>query len=327
MKLRVLVTGAGGFIGSHVVDELLARSHQVIALCKYNSGGTYGWLEDERYIQNSSVELVLGDITDSGYMEELVQNTDVVINMAALIGIPYSYVAPRSYLNVNTMGVLNILEGIRRSGSKLVQISTSEVYGTPESVPITLDHPINPQSPYAASKSAADSLCKSYSNSFDTKTIIVRPFNTFGPRQSMRAVIPTILSQIASGRRIIRLGSTDVKRDFTFVTDTAKGIVNASETVYTDGRVIQLGTGVSYSILEIIEFCREEFGVEIEIETDQDRVRPINSEVQILESDPSVAEDLLGWNHEIDIKVGLRQTYQWISEQKQNTSKTMKYHV
>jgi len=327
MKLRVLVTGAGGFIGSHVVDELLARSHQVIALCKYNSGGTYGWLEDERYIQNSSVELVLGDITDSGYMEELVQNTDVVINMAALIGIPYSYVAPRSYLNVNTMGVLNILEGIRRSGSKLVQISTSEVYGTPESVPITLDHPINPQSPYAASKSAADSLCKSYSNSFDTKTIIVRPFNTFGPRQSMRAVIPTILSQIASGRRIIRLGSTDVKRDFTFVTDTAKGIVNASETVYTDGRVIQLGTGVSYSILEIIELCREEFGVEIEIETDQDRVRPINSEVQILESDPSVAEDLLGWNHEIDIKVGLRQTYQWISEQKQNTSKTMKYHV
>ena len=225
------------------------------------------------------------------------------------------------------MGVLNILEGIRRSGSKLVQISTSEVYGTPESVPITLDHPINPQSPYAASKSAADLLCKSYSNSFETKTIIVRPFNTFGPRQSMRAVIPTILSQIASGRRIIKLGSTDVKRDFTFVTDTAKGIVNASEAAYTDGRVIQLGTGVSYSILEIIEFCQEEFGVEIEIETDQSRVRPINSEVQILESDPSVAADLLGWNHEIEIKVGLRQTYQWISEQKQNISKTMKYHV
>lgn len=327
MQLRVLVTGAGGFIGSHVVDELLARSHQVLALCKYNSGGTYGWLEDEKYIQNSSVQLVLGDITDSGYIEKLVQNTEVVINMAALIGIPYSYVAPRSYLNVNTIGVLNILEGIQRSGSKLVQISTSEVYGTPESVPITLDHPINPQSPYAASKSAADLLCKSYSNSFETKTIIVRPFNTFGPRQSMRAVIPTILSQIASGRRIIKLGSTDVKRDFTFVTDTAKGIVNASEAAYTDGRVIQLGTGVSYSILEIIEFCQEEFGVEIEIETDQSRIRPINSEVQILESDPSVAADLLSWNHEIDIKVGLRQTYQWISEQKQNNSKTMKYHV
>ena len=327
MKLKVLVTGAGGFIGSHVVDELLARSHQVVALCKYNSSGTYGWLEDERYIQNNSVELHLGDITDSGYIENLVQNTDVVINIAALIGIPYSYIAPRSYLNVNTLGVLNILEAVRKSGSKLVQISTSEVYGTPESVPITLNHPINPQSPYAASKSAADSLCKSYSNSFDTKTIIVRPFNTFGPRQSMRAVIPTILSQIASGNRIIKLGSTDVKRDFTFVTDTAKGIIKATECVYTDGRVIQLGTGVSYSILEIIEFCQEEFGVKLEIESDQSRIRPINSEVQILESDPSGAAHLLGWSHEIEFKAGLRKAYQWISEQKHNLPKTMKYHV
>ena len=321
------MTGAGGFIGSHVVDGLLERSHHVVAMCKYNSSGTFGWLEHEKYIQNSSVELLLGDITDSGFIEEQVNNADVVINMAALIGIPYSYEAPRSYLNVNTLGVLNILEAIRKSGSKLVQISTSEVYGTPQSVPITLDHPINPQSPYAASKSAADSLCKSYSNSFDTKTIIVRPFNTYGPRQSMRAVIPTILAQIASGSRIIKLGSTDVKRDFTFATDTAKGIINASEGMYADGRIVQLGTGDSYSILEIIEFCQEEFGIELEIETDQERIRPINSEVKILESDPSEAARLFGWSHEIDIREGLRQTYKWIGKQKQNISKVRRYHV
>lgn len=327
MKLRVLVTGAGGFIGSHVVDELLERSHQVVAMCRYNSSGTYGWLEQEKYTKNSSVELILGDITDSGFIEEQVSNVDVVINMAALIGIPYSYMAPRSYLNVNTVGVLNILEAIKKSGSKLVQISTSEVYGTPQSVPITLDHPINPQSPYAASKSAADSLCKSYSNSFDTKTIIVRPFNTYGPRQSMRAVIPTILAQIVSGSKVIKLGSTDVKRDFTFATDTAKGIIDASEGKHTDGRIIQLGTGDSYSILEIIEFCQEEFGIKLSVETDGERVRPIKSEVMILESDPSDAASLLGWKHEIEIRDGLRKTYEWIAEQKQSISKMRRYHV
>lgn len=325
--MKVLVTGAGGFIGSHVIDELLSRSYNVTALCRYNSAGTYGWLEDERYFQNRSLSLALGDITDSGYIEELVQDTDVVINMAALIGIPYSYIAPRSYLNVNTMGTLNLLEGIRKSGSKLVQISTSEVYGTPQSVPITLDHPINPQSPYAASKSSADFLCKSYSNSFDTKTLIIRPFNTYGPRQSMRAVIPTILSQIANGDQIIKLGSIDVKRDFTFVTDTARAIANGCDANFYDGRVIQLGTGISYSILEIIEFCQEEFGVEIEIKTDKSRIRPVNSEVKILESDPSAAAKLLGWSHAIDIKPGLRKTYQWIGEQNQSPSKSLKYHV
>lgn len=325
--MKVFVTGAGGFIGSHVVAELIDLGHEVKALCKYNSNGNYGWLNETCFSEIRNLEIVLGDVTDTELIIKQVAESDIVINLAALIGIPYSYYAPRSYLNVNLLGVLNILEATKKNGAKLVQISTSEVYGTPNSVPITLNHPINPQSPYAASKSAADFLCKSYSDSFSSRTLVVRPFNTYGPRQSMRAVIPTILNQIACGNNVIKLGSTFVKRDFTYVTDTAKGIVAAATSEFSDGRVIQLGTGASFSIDQIIEFCRQEFNSDLRVETDESRVRPANSEVQILESDPSTAKELLNWKHKIDIRDGLKLTYDWIKNYGEDSQKVSSYHV
>jgi GDP-mannose 4,6-dehydratase len=325
--LKVFVTGAGGFIGSQVVNELIEKGYEVKALCRYNSNGNYGWLKEPSYSKIENLEVVFGDITDTELVEQQVGGSDIVINLAALIGIPYSYQAPRSYLNVNLLGVLNLLEATKKNDSKLVQISTSEVYGTPNSVPITLNHPINPQSPYAASKSAADFLCKSYSDSFSSRTLVVRPFNTYGPRQSMRAVIPTILNQIANGANVLKLGSTDVKRDFTFVSDTAKGIVAAATSEFSDGRVIQLGTGTSYSINQIIEFCRQEFKSDLRVETDELRIRPANSEVQILESDPSTAKELLNWKHEIEIKEGLKLTFDWIKNNGEDSQKVSSYHV
>lgn len=325
--MKVFVTGAGGFIGSQVVKELIEKGYDVKALCRYNSNSNSGWLNEPIYSKIVNLEVVFGDVTDTELIAKQVMSSDIVINLAALIGIPYSYHAPRSYLNVNLLGVLNLLEATKKNGAKLVQISTSEVYGTPNAVPITLNHPINPQSPYAASKSAADFLCKSYSDSFSSRTLVVRPFNTYGPRQSMRAVIPTILNQIANGKSVLKLGSTDVKRDFTYVSDTAKGIVAAATSEFCDGRVIQLGTGTSYSIDQIIEFCREEFNPDLRVETDESRVRPANSEVQILESDPSTAKELLNWKHKINIKDGLKLTYDWIKNNGEDSQKVSSYHV
>lgn len=325
--MKFFVTGAGGFIGSHVVAELIDLGHDVKALCKYNSNSNLGWLEETSFSKIENLNVVVGDVTDTELIAQQIVDSDIVINLAALIGIPYSYQAPRSYINVNLLGVLNLLEATRKTNAKLVQISTSEVYGTPYSVPITLKHPINPQSPYAASKSAADFLCKSYADSFESRTLVVRPFNTFGPRQSMRAVIPTILNQIASGNEVLKLGSTSVKRDFTYVSDTAKGIVAAATSEYSDGRVIQLGTGISYSIDQIIEFCRQEFKPDLIVETDHTRIRPENSEVQILESDPSMAKELLNWKHEVGILEGLRLTFDWIKRNGDDSKKVSSYHV
>ena len=325
--MKVFVTGAGGFIGSQVVTELIEKGYDVKALCRYNSNSDSGWLKEPSYSKIKNLEVVFGDVTDTELITQQVIGSDIVINLAALIGIPYSYHAPRSYLNVNLLGVLNLLEATKKNGAKLVQISTSEVYGTPNSVPITLNHPINPQSPYAASKSAADFLCKSYSDSFSSRALVVRPFNTYGPRQSMRAVIPTILNQIANGKSVLKLGSTDVKRDFTYVGDTAKGIVAAAISEFCDGRVIQLGTGTSYSIDQIIEFCRQEFNSDLRVETDESRIRPANSEVQILESDPSTAKELLNWKHKIEIRDGLKLTYDWIKNNGEDSQKVSSYHV
>lgn len=327
MSSRVLVTGAGGFIGSHVVDLLLAQGLQITALCKYSSNGNFGWLDSDRYTRTPNLERVLGDITDSEFVRKIASDKDVVINLAALIGIPYSYVASRSYVNVNLGGTLNILEALKDSDTRLVQISTSEVYGTPKSVPIKLSHQINPQSPYAATKSAADQLCSSYAKSFGTKVLIVRPFNTFGPRQSRRAVIPTILSQIVLGTKQIQLGSISPKRDFTYVEDTARAIVAACTKGIPDGRVIQLGTGRSVSIEELLNICRVTFDFEFDVITQNDRIRPEQSEVDILESDPISAMEDLGWTSTVPLEEGLKRTFEWLQVQNLSLDRIQTYMI
>ena len=228
---------------------------------------------------------------------------------------------------MNTLGVMNLLEATRKHDARLIQISTSEVYGNPVSIPISLEHKISPQSPYAASKASADLLCKSYHDSFNSNVLIVRPFNTYGPRQSLRAVIPTILSQIANGKKKIEIGSLDVKRDFTYVTDTAGGISSAAENDFLNGEIVQLGTGISFSINQIIEICKAEFNSEITIEPKVGRIRPTRSEIQILESDPSSAKELLNWEAKTDFVQGLRRTYEWIKTQESSTRSLTKYHV
>jgi nucleoside-diphosphate-sugar epimerase len=327
MSSQILVTGAGGFIGSHVVDLLLSQGVQVTAMCKYSSNGSYGWLDSDHYDRVPNLERVLGDVTDTEFVRKIAFNKDVVINLAALIGIPYSYIASRSYVNVNLGGTLNILEALKGSSSRLVQISTSEVYGTPNSVPIKLSHPINPQSPYAASKSAADQLCSSYAKSFESQVLIVRPFNTFGPRQSRRAVIPTILSQIALKTRQIKLGSITPKRDFTFVEDTASAIVAACTKGVSDGRVIQLGTGRSISIAELLEISKALFNFEFDVSSQENRIRPKQSEVEILESDPSSALEDLGWQPKVSLEDGLLRTFDWLQGQKMSLDRSQTYVV
>lgn len=325
--MRFLVTGAGGFIGSHVAESLVERGHEVIALCKYNSRSSFGWLDKYSTNEVQNLNLQLGDVTDTEYIRTLVRKVDIVINLAALIGIPFSYYAPRTYFNVNSVGVLNILESCREFGAKLVQISTSEIYGTPDTVPITLEHKINPQSPYATSKVAADFMCSTYAKSFETRVVIVRPFNTFGPRQSLRAIIPTILSQIAKGTKELRIGTTKTKRDFTFVSDTVRGIVDAAESDYASGDIFQLGTGHSISVLDLVNLCQDYFDVSFEIKVDKSRLRPKESEVLLLESDPSSSRQKLGWNSKISLKEGLEVTYKWLKSNPIYLEKSQSYHV
>jgi UDP-glucose 4-epimerase len=311
---RVLVTGASGFIGSHVVESLVRAKFEVTALVHYNGRNDCGWLKDVKPELNKSFKVVFGDITDTEQITNFISGNEVVINLAALIAIPYSYVAPRSYINTNLLGTLNILEAIKKekaNGIKLVQISTSEVYGTPKSTPILETHAINPQSPYAASKSAADQLCISYYKSFDTSVNILRPFNTFGPRQSMRAVIPTVINQFIFNKGRINVGSLTPKRDFTYVSDTAEAIVLMAKEDKEFGNTIQLGTGLAYSVEEVIKICEEISGIKAEIISEKIRLRPEKSEVQILLSDPSLAEKKLNWRHKVDFKEGLRRTFEW----------------
>lgn len=314
MGTRVLVTGASGFIGSHVVESLVRAKFEVTALVHYNGRNDLGWLKDVNPEINKSFKVVFGDITDTEQITNFISGNEVVINLAALIAIPYSYVAPRSYINTNLLGTLNILEAIKKekaNGIKLVQISTSEVYGTPKSTPILETHTINPQSPYAASKSAADQLCISYYKSFDTSVNILRPFNTFGPRQSMRAVIPTVINQFIFNKGRVNVGSLAPKRDFTYVSDTAEAIVLMAKEDKEFGNTIQLGTGIAYSVEEVIKICEEISGIKAEIISDKLRLRPEKSEVQILLSDPSLAEKKLNWKHKVDFKEGLRRTFEW----------------
>ena len=314
---RVLVTGADGFIGSHVVEHLVAAGASVRAFCFYNSNGSLGWLDESREfaaaVDDSQAEVVLGDIRDPEHVSRSVDGVDVVLHLAALIAIPFSYVAPRSYVETNVIGTLNVLEAVRRHGTpRMVNTSTSEVYGTPHEVPITESHPLRGQSPYSATKIGADKMCESYALSFQTPVLTLRPFNTFGPRQSSRAVIPTVLSQMLAGSKQIRLGDVTPKRDFTYVSDTAEAFLRAIVADVRPGATIQLGTGRTVSVGEVLEICRTVTGANVEIFTDPDRFRPEGSEVQILLSDPSRADAELDWRPTVSLEEGLARTAEWL---------------
>jgi UDP-glucose 4-epimerase len=310
---RVLVTGADGFIGSHLVEALVAAGAQTRALCLYNSQGTWGWLETLTLEQKRALDVRLGDIRDARFVEELVSGIDIVFHLAALISIPYSYHAPQSFIDTNVSGTLNVLEACRRHRVKrLVHTSTSEVYGTPRTVPIREDHLLHAQSPYAASKVAADQLTLSYQASFDVPAVVLRPFNTFGPRQSTRAVLPTILTQLIAGVSELKLGRLDTKRDMTFVSDTVDGFLRAATATDIAGLTIQLGTGRTVSIADMVDIAQRVTGNSAKVVTDERRLRPDASEVLVLLSDPAQAQAKLGWSPRVSLEDGIRQTANWL---------------
>ncbi|HVV11199.1 SDR family NAD(P)-dependent oxidoreductase [Amycolatopsis sp.] len=310
---RVLVTGADGFIGSHLVERLIREGANVRAFCVYNSNGSYGWLDELDQNAVDQIDIRLGDIRDARSVREAARGVETVFHLAALIAIPYSYQAPSSFIETNVNGTLNVLEASRDNGStRVVHTSTSEVYGTPHSVPINERHRLCGQSPYAASKIAADQLCEAYARSFDVNVVTLRPFNTFGPRQSARAVIPTILGQLLTGCREVRLGSLSPKRDFTFVDDTVDGFVRMANSADKPGSLIQLGTGHAVSIGELFDLCCEVTDSDAKAVDDKARIRPDNSEVQVLLSEPARAAELLGWSPRTDLRSGLKLTADWL---------------
>ncbi|GAA0400572.1 SDR family NAD(P)-dependent oxidoreductase [Streptomyces luteireticuli] len=307
----VAVTGAEGFIGSHLTEALVADGHRVRAMVQYNSFSSYGWLETLPADVLDSVEIVLGDVRDPGSVQDLVKGAGTVYHLAALIAIPYSYRAPHSYVETNVTGTLNILEAVRHLGiPRLVHTSTSETYGTAQTVPIGEDHPINTQSPYAASKAGGDRLADSYHASFGLPVVTLRPFNTFGPRQSMRAVIPTVIGQVAAGERTITLGDLRPTRDFSYVKDTvaafrAVGTAPAERVV---GRTFNSGTGQEISVGDLVTVIGKLMGAELEIRSDTDRVRPAASEVMRLVCDASRLRAATGWAPAHTLEEGLAAT-------------------
>jgi UDP-glucose 4-epimerase len=309
--VTVAVTGAEGFIGSHLVEALVAAGHRVRAMAQYNSFSSYGWLENLAPDVLDSVEVVLGDVRDPGSVHELVAGTEAVYHLAALIAIPYSYRAPHSYVDTNVTGTLNVLEAVRHLEiPRMVHTSTSETYGTARTVPITEDHPINTQSPYAASKAGGDRLADSYHASFGTPVVTLRPFNTFGPRQSMRAVIPTVIGQVAAGERIITLGDLRPTRDFTYVKDTAAAFlaVGTAPAEAVVGRTFNAGTGGEISVGELVGLIGKLMGVELDVTEDVQRIRPANSEVMRLVCDASRLRAATGWAPAHSLEQGLEQT-------------------
>jgi dTDP-glucose 4,6-dehydratase len=322
MELRnrsVLVTGADGFIGSHLAEALARRGCRVRALAQYNSFGTRGWLDTLPPEASGSLDVRAGDIRDARFVRVLMEGCDVVFHLAALIAIPYSYQAPQSYVETNIGGTLNVLQAAGELGTKkILQTSTSEVYGTARTVPISEEHPLQAQSPYAATKIGADQLALSFHRSFGTPVTVVRPFNTYGPRQSTRAVIPTIISQIAKGAMQVKLGSLHPTRDFNFVKDTVSGFIAAAESDAGLGEVFNLGSDFEISIGETAALIAEAMGREVEIVEEAQRLRPAASEVERLWADNSKAARVLGWKPAYGgregLKRGLAETAAWFSD-------------
>ena len=299
MKLdgkKILVTGADGFIGSHLVETLVGDGHDVRAFTCYNSFGSWGWLDRPDPAAIDRFEVVMGDIRDPHGVAQAVEGCDVVLHLAALIAIPFSYHSPDAYVATNVTGTLNVLQAARRHGvERVICTSTSEVYGTAQFVPITEDHPLNAQSPYAATKTAADQLALSFHQSFGLPVAVLRPFNTYGPRQSARAVIPTIIGQIAAGAREIRLGALTPTRDFTYARDTARGFVQAAGCDAAVGQVTNIGSGFEISIADTAALIAEVMGAEVDILPDETRMRPATSEVERLFAGTEKAQGLFGW--------------------------------
>lgn len=318
MTGKVLVTGADGFIGSHLTETLVRKGYDVRAFTYYNSFNSWGWLDHLTDDVKGNFEVVSGDIRDSNGVRQAMKDCDAVLHLAALIAIPFSYNSPSAYVETNINGTLNVLQAAKDLElRKVVHTSTSEVYGTAQFVPISEDHPLNGQSPYSATKIAADQLAKAFYTSFGLPVITLRPFNTFGPRQSARAVIPSIITQLASNRGPLKIGALHPTRDFSFVEDTVSGFVAALERNAGFGEVLNLGSGFEISIEDVARLISNAMGVSLEIEVDRKRFRPEKSEVERLWSDNTKAQKVLGWHPKYDniegFKLGLQRTIEWFS--------------
>ena len=305
----VLVTGADGFIGSHLTEALLRHGYKVRALCQYNSFNSWGWLEG---VSHPRLEIVTGDVRDPNLCRRIAEGVDTIYHLAALIAIPYSYVAPDSYVDTNIKGTLNMCQAARDAGTRrIVVTSTSEVYGTARYVPIDEAHPRQPQSPYSATKIGADAIALSFYNAFNLPVVIARPFNTYGPRQSARAIIPTIISQIASGADEIKVGDLTPTRDFNFVADTAEGFIALGETPGIEGREINIATGTEVSMEETLHTIARLMGRDVRFVTDPQRLRPAGSEVFRLCGDNKLITSLTPWRPTYSLEDGLRATIDW----------------
>lgn len=310
-RQKVLITGAGGFIGSHVAEACVEAGYGVRALVRYNSRNSWGWLEESAH--RDAIEVVSGDVRDYASVLGAMRDCSAVLHLAALIGIPYSYRSPVAYVRTNIEGTYNVLEGTRTLGvDRVIVTSTSEVYGTAQYVPIDENHPLVAQSPYSATKIAADQLTLSYFRSFDLPVTIARPFNTYGPRQSARAVIPTIVSQLLSGATRLNLGNVDPTRDLTFVKDTASAFVALLRCTGLSGEVVNFGMDEEISVGDLAALIGELMGVEVEVIRDADRVRPAASEVQRLRANTAKLRGATGWKPAYDLRRGLVETIEWM---------------
>jgi NAD dependent epimerase/dehydratase len=317
--MKVLVTGADGFIGSHLTETLVREGHDVRAFVMYNSFNSWGWLDGCAPDVAGKFDVFAGDIRDPYGVKKAMQGYDVVLHLAALIAIPYSYHSPDTYVDTNIKGTLNIVQAARELGvEKVVHTSTSEVYGTAKFVPITEEHPLQGQSPYSASKIGADQIALSFYNAFDTPVSVIRPFNTYGPRQSARAIIPTVITQIAAGQRKIKLGALHPTRDFNFVNDTVQGFLSVARSAQSVGEVINIGSNFEVSIGETVQMIADIMGADIEIETEQVRLRPDKSEVDRLWASNEKALALTGWSPQYAGKDGFRrglaETIAWFAQ-------------
>lgn len=310
MKEKVLVTGADGFIGSHLTEFLLSKGCRVRALAQYNSFNNWGWLEDVN--GSEALEIITGDVRDPHCCRKITEGIDTIYHLAALIAIPYSYLAPDSYVDTNVKGTLNICQAAKDNNvGRVVHTSTSEVYGTAQYVPIDEQHPVQAQSPYSATKIGADAIATSFHNAFDLPVVIARPFNTYGPRQSVRAVIPTIITQIAAGKKEIKLGDVSPTRDFNYVEDTCKGFWELAQCDEAIGQVVNIGSNFEISVGDTLELIKELMESDVVFTTDTQRYRPQKSEVFRLWCDNKKINKLTGFKPDVDIREGLKRTIDW----------------